>query len=109
MPTVLRKHISHDPARRNRIHRDLLRSAILCETAREAFDSGFGPGIQGVVLDARHASCDRRGEYNTPAFGAVFEPILSNEELAPGIEIEDAVEIFLCDVLFDLECFHAGV
>ena len=109
MPAILRKHISHDPARRNRIHRDLLRSAILCETSREAFDSGFRPGIQGVVLHPGHAGCDGRGEYNSPAIGTVLEPVLRNEELASRIEIENAVEIFLCDILLDLESFHTGI
>ena len=109
MPTILRKHISHDSARCNRIHRNLLRSAILCETAREALDSGFGPGIQGVVLHARHAGRDGRGEYDSPAIGAVLESVLRNEELAARIEVENAVEILLRDVLLDLKSFHTGV
>ena len=109
MPTILRKHISHDPARRNRIHRNLLRSAILCETAREALDSGLGPSIQGVVLHAGHAGCDGRGEYDSSAIGAVFEPVLRNEELPARIEIENAVEILLRDVLRELKSFHPRI
>ena len=97
MPTILLEHIRHDPSRGDRIDGNTFGSRIRGERAREAFDGGFGPGVQGVILHAGHGGRDGGGEHDAAALGEVREGVLGDEELGAAVEVEDAVEVAFGD------------
>lgn len=85
MPTILLKHIRHDPPRRNGIDRNPLGPRIRRERARKAFHSGFGTGVKRVVLHTGHCGGDGGGEDDAPAVGEVDEAGLGDEELGAAV------------------------
>lgn len=109
MPGVLGEHVGLDPTGRNGVDGDGLVAAVGGEAAGEAFDGGLGTGVDGVVRDSGHGGCDGGHEDYTATVSNVAVSVLSDEELRASIEIEDAIVIFLRDVLLGAEDFGAGI
>lgn len=108
MPRILIKHITLHAARRNGIHRNALDAAVRGESAREAFDGGFGARIEGVVGNAGGFGGDGGGEYYAAVGGERFEGLLGNEKLGFGIEGEDVVVFFFGYFVGSFKVFWEG-
>ena len=63
------------------------------ETAGEGLNGGFASGIDRVVMDTGCLGRDTGDEDQAAGVGKVFVSLLGDEELAAGIDVEDAVEI----------------
>lgn len=109
MPTVCIKPIRENATRRNRVPRDAFRSTVRSKTAREALDGGFRACIQGMVLYAGRAGCNRGCKDDAVPVSAVLKTVLGHVELAAGIEVEDFVIILLRHLSRLSERLDAGV
>ena len=89
------EHVGDGPAGRNGIDRDLLVAAIFGKDAHERVNGTLGAGVQRVLGHAKVFGCVGRHQDDTSILVEMTVRLARHEELASGVEAEDAVEFFL--------------
>lgn len=109
VPRVLVKHVRLDATGCNGVDGHSLLAAVDGECAGEAFNSGLGARVKGVVGDAADAGSDGGGHDEAAAVPAVLESVLGDKELAAAVEVKDLVEQLRGDVDLGAPNLHARV
>lgn len=102
-------HIGLDAAGGDNVDGDLLVAEVDGHAAGEGLDGALAAGVDGVLGDALGLAGDAAHEDEAAPFLEVEVGLLGDEELAPRVDGEDAVELLGRDVLDVPERHHAAV
>lgn len=89
------KHVRHCAARRHGIDRNLLVAGVLGEDADEGVNGALGAGVERVPGHAKVPGRVGGHEDDASAVVEMAVCLAGDEELAAGVEGEDAVKLFL--------------
>nr|POE98246.1 hypothetical protein CFP56_64839 [Quercus suber] len=102
-------HVGLDAAGGDGVDGDLLVTAVDGHAADEGLDRALGARVDGVLGHALGLAGDGAHEDDAAADGKVLVGLAGDEELAAGVDAEDAVELLLGHVLQVAERHDAGV
>lgn len=102
-------HVGLDATWGNGVDGDLLVAAVDGHAADEGLDGTLGAGVDGVLWNTLGLAGDGAHQDDAAADGEVLVGLAGDEELATGVDVEDAVELLLGDVLQVTEGDDAGV
>ena len=91
-PRVLGVHVRLDAPGRDAVDTDAPVAHVLRQAAHERLHRGLAARVQRVVLDRLGLRRDGREHDQPPARGEVLVGLLGDEQLAAGVDSEDAVE-----------------
>ena len=102
-------HVGLDAAWSNAVDSDLLIAGINGHATDEGLDGALGAGVDCVLWDALGLASDRAHQDDAAANAKVLVGLAGDEELATGVDAEDAVEFLLAHVLEVAERDDAGI
>lgn len=102
-------HVSLDATGSDTVDSDLLVTGIDGHAADESLDGALGAGVDGVLRHALGLAGDGAHQDDTAADGKMLVRLAGDEELATGVDAEDAVELLLGDILEVAERDNTGV
>lgn len=79
------------------------------EAAGEGFNGRFASGVDSVVVHPCCLGRDTRDENQAAGRREVFVGLLRDEELAAGVDVENAVEVFGSDFIDGAKVLEAFV
>jgi hypothetical protein len=86
-------HVGLDAAGSDSVDRDLLVTEVDGHAPDEGLDGTLGGGVDGVLGDSLGLASDGSHENETAADREVLVGLARDEELATGVDVEDAVEL----------------
>jgi hypothetical protein len=102
-------HVGLDSTWGNAVDSDLLVTSINGHAAGKGLNSTLGARVDGVLWNTLGLASDGAHQDDTAADLEVPVCFPSNEELSPGVNVENAVELLWCDILHVAEGNNAGV
>lgn len=102
-------HVGLDAAGGDGVDGDLLVAAVDGHAAHEGLDGALGARVDGVLGDTLGLARDAAHEDDAAAGLEVLVGLAGHEELASGVDVEDAVKLLLGHVLEVAEGHHARV
>jgi len=102
-------HVGLDATGGNGVDSDALVARVDGHAADKGLDGTLGTGVDGVLGDALGLTGDGAHQDDAAADGKVLVGLTGDEELAAGVDLEDAVEFLLGDVLEVAEGDDTGV
>jgi hypothetical protein len=92
-------HVGLDATGGNSVDGDALVTGVDGHAADEGLDGTLGTGVDGVLGDTLGLTGDGAHQDDAAADGKVLVGLTGDEELAAGVDLEDAVELLLGDIL----------
>lgn len=102
-------HVSLNTAGGDSVDSDLLVAAVDGHAAHEGLDGALGARVDGVLGHTLSLAGDGAHEDDAAADGKMLVGLAGDEELAAGVDAEDAVELLFGDILQVAEGNDAGV
>lgn len=102
-------HVGLDTTGGDGVDGDALVTAVDGHAADKSLDGTLGAGVDGVLGDTLGLTGDGAHQDDAAADGEVLVGLTGDEELATGVDLEDAVELLLGDVLEVTEGNDTGV
>lgn len=92
-------HVGLDTTGGNGVDSDALVTTVDGHAADEGLDGTLGARVDGVLGDTLGLTGDGAHQDDATANGKVLVGLTGNEELTTGVDLEDAVELLLGDIL----------